>query len=56
MVIPSLTSHHNKFLPTIADQPNLHMSGVLVMRVRDISHRTRILPTMRSYIVSVTVG
>ena len=53
--IPSLTSHHNKFLPAIADRPNLHMPGVLVMRVRDISHRTR-THTMRSYIVTVIVG
>ena len=53
--IPSLTSHHNKFLPTIADRPNLHMPGVLVMRVRGISHRTR-THTMKSYSVSVIVG
>ena len=53
--ISSLTSHPYKFLPTIADRPKLHMSGVLVMRVRRISHRTR-THTMRSNSVSVIVG
>ena len=52
--IQSLTSHHNKFLSTTADRPNLHMSGVLVMRVCGISHRSR-THTMRSYSVSVIV-
>ena len=53
--IPSLTSYHNKLLPTIVDRPNLHMSGVLIMHVRGISHRTR-THTMRSYKASVIVG
>ena len=53
--IPLLTPHRIKFLPTIADRPNLHMSGVLVMRVRGISYRTR-THTMRSNSVSVIVG
>ena len=53
--IPPLTSHHNKFLPTTTDRPNLHMPGVLVMCVRGISHRTR-THTMRSNSVLVIVG
>ena len=52
--IQSLTSHHSKFLSTTADRPNLHMSGVLVMRVCGISHSSR-THTMRSYSVSVIV-
>ena len=56
--IPSLTSHHNKFLPLTPDRPNLHMAGVLVITIIFsllCVHRSR-THTMWSYSVSVIVG